>query len=165
VPELPRSQQLLFEARTKRLDRVRRRLWTGAGDGRTGLVAPIGQGRIRGGVQQPAIVMQEGGGGGGAPVIDLGDGAVLTGWSKSWRFFSPTTMTSVLAGLEAPGSTNTVLWITKNGADQVQVTIPATELFVSQNVTVSFEAGDRWQVRVGQAGTGAIGLSVFAGVG
>jgi hypothetical protein len=58
MPE-SRSQQLLVEARERRLARVRRRLWTGAGDGRTGLVAPIGQGRIRGGVQQPAIVMPE----------------------------------------------------------------------------------------------------------
>jgi hypothetical protein len=163
VPELPRSQQLLFEARTKRLDRVRRRLWTGAGDGRTGLVAPIGQGRIRGGVQQPAIVMQESFGGGGVPTIDFGDGAVLTGWSKSWRFTSAFQMGNVIAGLEVPGSTDTVLWLAKNGSDHAQLTIPASQTAASLAVSISFDAGDRWQARVETAGTGAIGLSVFGG--
>ncbi len=101
--------------------------------------------------------------GGGVPTIDLGESAVQTGFSKTWRFGKGFAMSQVVANLEVIGSTPTVLWVTRNGADQVQVTIPASTLYVSKVVSVPFVSGDSWQIRVDSAGTGAIGLSVFAG--
>ncbi len=101
--------------------------------------------------------------GGGVPTIDLGESAVLTGWSKTWRFGKSFGMSLVVANLEVIGTTPTVLWVVRNSVDTVQVTIPASTLYVSQPISVAFAAGDRWQIRVESAGNGAVGLSVFAG--
>lgn len=101
------------------------------------------------------------GGGASVPVIDLGDGAVYTGWSKSWRVLAAETWTGVVTTLEAPGTTDTVVNAARNGVPFGVVTIVAGALSGTWSGSETFAEGDRWQIQVVSAGAGALGLTAY----
>jgi hypothetical protein len=68
----------------------------------------------------------------------------------------------VYAVLVEPGSTRTVLSLTKNGTEFSQLILPATVDYNEQVVSLQFAARtDRLQVVVAEAGTGAETLTVY----
>lgn len=96
-------------------------------------------------------------------VIDMGDAAVVTGYSKSHRPLRTGTMRTLAGSLEGVGSTDTVANVIRNGASIGTFTIPAGELFWQITDTGwHFDAFDRWQIQVTTAGTGALALTYFA---
>lgn len=103
-------------------------------------------------------------GGGGPQIIDMGDSAVYTGWSKPFYPLASTTLAQVRGIVTAASNTNeTQATVFKNGTESLGVlTIPVDEL-KSNVLAVNANLGpsDFWQVLVTQAGVGASGLTFY----
>ena len=94
-------------------------------------------------------------------VIDMGDGAVPTGHSKAWYFHTAAMLGTIAGTLAVPGTTATIADVLKNGSVVGTVTIPANATSATADVGVPFAAGDRWQMQVTTAGTGAGALTYY----
>lgn len=94
-------------------------------------------------------------------IIDLGDGQVVTGYSKPYLPLSQTTLYVVYGNLSVAGSTDTVAEVNQNGVAMATLTIPASSTLASVTVSLPFEAEDRWQMNVTSAGSGALGLTFY----
>lgn len=103
-----------------------------------------------------------GSGGGGPAVIDMGDSAVYTGYSKTYHPLRAATLSRVVATLTAAGSSATLANIYKNSTQIGTVEVPIGALKSSPlTLTTTFTDADFWQVLVTQAGTGASGLTFY----
>lgn len=100
-------------------------------------------------------------GNGYVAVIDAGDGAVLTGYSKQFHINTAGSFSEVTATLSAAGTTDTVANVIINGYVVETITIPADELSATVSLGRAVAAGDNWQVQQTQAGTGAVGPTYF----
>lgn len=95
------------------------------------------------------------GGAGGAMVIDAGDGAVITGYTKAFYITHAGTLSFVVGTLSSAGSTDTVVDIIHNGYTIGTLIIPAGELSATLDLGLTVSVGDYWQVQQITAGTGA----------
>lgn len=99
----------------------------------------------------------------GTAVIDAGDGAVITGYTKKFWTRTASTLADVTGVLEVAGTTDTVANVIRNGHVLVTLTIPAGEVAATVIVDVDFEVGDFWQIQQVTAGTGAVGPTYYGG--
>lgn len=94
-------------------------------------------------------------------VIDAGDGAVITGYTKSFLITAGGSFVEVTGTLEVAGTTDTVAAVILNGYTLTTLTIPAGELSATVALGVSVTAGDSWQMQQTVSGTGAVGPTYF----
>lgn len=119
-------------------------------------------------VRQAILAIQaaaEGGGGVGSAIIDLGESAVKTGWSRKLRLTQDATLFVVAAQVDSvSAATECEFQVFRNGANVGDsFVLPAGESYVEQTFDVPFSAGDSWQMRVVNAATDATGLVFFGG--
>lgn len=94
-------------------------------------------------------------------VIDMGDGAVLTGYSKSYRPLRDATLDRIVGSLEAVGTGDIVADVVVNGAAVTTITLPAGETTAELDLSQFFSADDRWQMNVTTTSTDANGLTWY----
>lgn len=97
----------------------------------------------------------------GMPVIDLGDGAAPTGFSKGWWVSQGRVLERVTGTLTVPGSTDTVASVIRNGAAVGSITIPSGDLVATADIGEPYSTDEFWQMQVTTAGTGAGGLTYY----
>lgn len=95
------------------------------------------------------------------PVIDLGDGAVLVGFTKGYWVQRAGPLVAVVATLETPGTSDITSGIYVSGAFQENMTIPAGESLVKHDCYVSFNADDIWQMYQVATVADAFGLTYY----
>ena len=98
-------------------------------------------------------------------IIDVGDGAVPTGHTKAHWISQSGSLHRIVATLSVVGSTDTIANVLRDGAIVDTVTIPASTTVATFDVSVSFSAGQFWQMQQTSAGTGAGGLTYFGEFG
>lgn len=103
--------------------------------------------------------------GSGMPVIDMGDGAVPTGFSKGWWVNEARVLRRVVGTLSVAGATDTVANVVRDGASVGTITIPSGERVATADVGAAYEADQFWQQQVTTAGTGAGGLTFYGEFG
>ena len=103
------------------------------------------------------------GGNPGTAVIDAGDGAVITGYTKKYWIREASTLADVTGVLEVAGTTDTVVNVIRTGYALGSLTIPANATTATVTFDAAFVAGDYWQIQQTTSGTGAIGPTYYGG--
>jgi hypothetical protein len=93
------------------------------------------------------------------PAVFSMPGAVAVATSGRWYAYQSVTLNHFVASLGTAGSTGTVVYLMKNGADMISLTL-AAGVYTNSTSGVVVAPGDYLQVRVATAGTGAKDLSV-----
>lgn len=99
--------------------------------------------------------------GSGPGIIDMGDSAVYTGYSKPYYPLAERTLKGVTGTLSAAGDSDTVANVYHNETLLGTLTIPAGAVIATLTVTASFTEADYWQMLVTQAGASASGLTFY----
>lgn len=105
--------------------------------------------------------IQAGGAKGDIGILDLGDGAVVTGYTRTYRPMRESTLVLVYGALTVAGSTATIATVLHDGASVGTLTIAASATLGTLTLDEAFDPTDEWQVQVTQAGSGAAGLAYF----
>lgn len=97
-------------------------------------------------------------------VIDVGDGGVVTGWTKRFHPFRAGRLDRVHATLTTAGTSDTVADVYVDDAVVGTVTVLAGQTKGTAGVMAAMGENSNWQQHVGVAGTGAVGLTFYGEV-
>jgi hypothetical protein len=94
-------------------------------------------------------------------IIDLGEGTLVTGYSKPYYPLRDATLSVVYWSLVSPGATDCEAEVNLNGAAAGTIVMPAGETFASLNLSLDFNPTDRWQMNVTASDSAATGPTFF----